>query len=147
MPHECHLPLAWFIHNPPPPLAPQAALRDIIASDPDVFGACIAYQPGVFNGEARRSFYACRDTSGGDGDDRLTADLSTARKTVKTTGSGSDVNLDEWPLTEGSDDDDDGTTGDSRCPATYLLYLAFLLGTPFQCFCRRRGVLPLVTEW
>ena len=122
MTHECHLPLSRSFGDPP---HAQASLRDIIASDPDVFGACIAYQPGVFNGEARRSFYACRDTSGGDGDDRLTADMSTARKTVKTTGSGSDVNLDEWPLTDGSDDDDDGTTGDSRCPTAGLLRVPF----------------------
>ena len=81
----------------------------MLAADPDVFGSCVAYEPGVFFGEAKRSFYACRDTSG-DADDRLTADMSTVRKT-KSTASGSDVNLDEWPLTEGSDDEDDATGG------------------------------------
>ena len=84
----------------------EQALRDIISSDPDVFGACVAFQPGVFNGEARRSFYACRESLDADGDDTHSLGGSTLRSSgvVSPTASLVDVDLDEGTDTaEGSD--------------------------------------------
>lgn len=82
----------------------QSYMRAMLCSNPQLFGSCVAFMDGVFNGEPRHNVYCCRSPTAA-----APAAPDAEVGATEHKGSDVDVGVDTVVHEEGDEDDSDST--------------------------------------